>query len=126
MQALAQDFRYGWRMLVKNPGFSIIAMLTLALGIGANTAMFSIVEAVLLRPLPFGQPERLVAVGTTELREHVVSGAASYPDFLDWRTQNHVFEGMSVFRNDSFTLTGQGEAVQLKGAVVSANLFSLL
>jgi putative ABC transport system permease protein len=122
---LVQDLRFGLRVLVKNPSFTAVAVLTLALGIGANSAIFSVVNAVLLRPLPFLAPDQLVRVVSVRLRENVPDNA-SYPDFADWRAQNHVFERMAAFHTDSFTLTGQGEAAHIPGAVVSADLFSLL
>jgi putative ABC transport system permease protein len=125
MNGLFQDFRYALRQLRKNPGFTAVAVLTLALGLGANTAIFSVIDAVLLRPLPFHAPSRLVVVKPTEPGRRDDIGV-SYPTFLDWRTRNHVFDGLSVFREDDFTLTGQGEPAHLTGAVVSANMFSLL
>jgi hypothetical protein len=125
MQNLFQDLRYALRQLRKNPGFTAVAVLTLALGLGANSAIFSVVDAVLLRPLPFHAPSRLVVVRPTEPGRRDDIGV-SYPTFLDWRARNHVFEGLSVFREDDFTLTGQGGPAHLTGAVVSANLFSVL
>jgi putative ABC transport system permease protein len=120
-----QDLRYGARMLRKQPGFTLIAVLTLALGIGANTAIFSIVNAVLLRPFPYPAPERLVI-----LRERVSTGSGfspSYPNFVDWRAQNTVFEAISAVRqNESFNLTGLGEPERLQGRLVAAEFFSLL
>jgi putative ABC transport system permease protein len=120
-----QDVRYGLRQLRRSPGFTGVAVLTLALGIGANTAIFSVVNAILLRPLPFPAPDQLVRVVSIRLRENAPDNA-SYPDFADWRAQNHAFEWMAAFHTDSFTLTGQGEATHIPGAVVSADLFSLL
>jgi putative ABC transport system permease protein len=125
MNVLFQDFRYALRQLRKNLGFTAVAVLTLALGLGANTAIFSVIDAVLLRPLPFRAPSRLVVVKPTEPGRRDDIGV-SYPTFLDWRARNHVFDGLSVFREDDFTLTGQGEPAHLTGAVVSANMFSLL
>ncbi len=125
MGTLLQDLRYGWRMLAKNPGFTAVAVVTLALGIGANTAIFSVVNAVLLRPLPFAAPDRLVRVVSVRLPANAPDNA-SYPDFLDWRARNHVFESMAAFRTGDFTLTGQGNAAHLAGAAVSADLFRLL
>jgi putative ABC transport system permease protein len=126
MGALLQDVRYGVRMLIKNPGFTAIAVLTLALGIGANTAIFSVVNAELLRPLPFRDSERLVSVATANSRMHSSNGSASYPDFMDWRSQNQVFEKMAVYTTATFTLTGQENAAHLEGASVSAEMFDLL
>ncbi|MGH9935196.1 MAG: ABC transporter permease, partial [Blastocatellia bacterium] len=113
-------------MLVKQPGFTFIAVLTLALGIGANTAIFSIVNAVLLRPFPYRAPERLVI-----LRERVSGGGAgfspSYPNFADWRAQNTVCDSMvAVRQNESFNFTGAGEPERLQGRRVSAEFFSTL
>jgi putative ABC transport system permease protein len=125
METLIQDLRYGLRQLRRSPGFTAVAVATLALGIGANTAIFSVVSAVLLRPLPFPAPERLVRVMSMRLHGGV-SDNASYPDFADWRARNHVFAHLAAFNTDSFTLTGQGEAAHVQGAIVSADLFSLL
>jgi putative ABC transport system permease protein len=120
-----QDLRFGLRTLSRNPGFAAVAVLTLTLGIGVNTAIFSVVNTVLLHPLPFAAPEQLVAVVSTRLRGNVPDNA-SYPDFLDWRAQNHIFSQMAAYDTDNFTLTDQGEAIHIQGAVVSADLFSLL
>jgi len=125
MHRLSQDVRYALRQLRKSPGFTVVAVLTLALGIGANSAIFSVVDAVLLRPLPFSAPSRLVVVKTTEPGRRDDIGV-SYPAFLDWRSQNHVFDGLSAFHEDDFTITGRGEPAHLTGAVVSANMFSVL
>ncbi|MDE3180823.1 MAG: ABC transporter permease, partial [Acidobacteriota bacterium] len=125
LETLLQDLRYSLRQLRRNPGFTAVAVITLALGIGANTAIFSVVNAILLRPLPFAEPSELVSVVSTRLRGDVTDNA-SYPDFADWRAQNNVFSQMAAYDTDNFTLTGRGEAVHIQGAVVSANLFSLL
>ena len=124
-EKLSQDLHYGLRMVRRSPGFAAVAVLTLALGIGANTAIFSVVNAVILRPLPFQHPERLVRVLSVRLRDKAGEDA-SYPDFLDWRSQNHVFDRMGVFRTEGFTLTGRGQAVHLQGSIVSAEMFALL
>jgi putative ABC transport system permease protein len=126
MGTLLQDMRYGIRMLMKNPGFTIIAVLTLALGIGANTAIFSVVNAELLRPLPFRDSGRLVSVATANSRMHTSNGSTSYPDFVDWRSQNQVFEKMAAYTGATFTLTGQEHPAHLEGASVSAETFDLL
>lgn len=125
MNRLMQDVSYALRQLRKNPGFTLVAVLTLALGLGANSAMFSVIDAVLLRPLPFRDPGRLVVLQPTEPGRRDDIGV-SYPTFLDWRAQNHVFDGLSAFHTDDFTLTGRGQAAHLTGAVVSANMFSVL
>ena len=126
METLLQDIRYGIRMLAKNPGFTAIAVLTLALGIGANTAIFSVVNAELLRPLPFRDPGQLVRVASANARIHTVSGAVSYPDFADWRSQNHVFQDMAAYTDSSFALTGIEQPAHLQAATVTAGMFNLL
>src|ERR1700728_2127610 len=126
MGMLLNDIRYGIRMLMKNPGFAIIAVLTLALGIGANTAIFSVVNAELLRPLPFRDSGRLARVAATNSRIHSSNGSTSYPDFADWRAQNKVFEKMAAYTNTTFTLSGLEKPAHLEGASVSADLFEML
>lgn len=126
MQSLWQDLRYGVRMLLKTPGFALVAIFTLALGIGANTAIFTVVNALLLRPLPYPEAERLVVVNTTMRRETVEVRATSYPDFVDWRDQNTVFEQIAARVINSFSLLGDGEPERVNGELVSANYFSLL
>ena len=126
MDPLLQDIRYGIRMLFKNPGFTIVAFLTLALGIGANTAIFSILNSILFQPLPFKNPDQLAMLISYNTR-HVRKGtSASYPDFLDWQKQNTVFNEMSVFRVKSYTLTGVGDPERIEGGRVSGNFFDLL
>ncbi len=126
MGILLQDIRYGLRMLVKSPSLSIVATIALALGIGANTAIFSVVNAVLLRPLPFPNSDSLMSVFETDSVRGGVRGAYSYPNFFDLRDQNHVFEHIASYHDDDFSLTGQGQPVMLHGAVASADLFSVL
>ncbi len=126
MGTLMQDMRYAIRMLSKNPGFAFIAVLTLALGIGANTAIFSVVNAELLRPLPFRDSGSLVSVATANSRMHSSNGSTSYPDFMDWRSQNQVFENMAAYTGATFTLTGQVNPAHLEGASVSSDIFDLL
>ena len=126
METLWQDIRYGLRMLAKNPGFTAVALLTLALGIGANTAIFSILDAVLLRPLPFPEPDRLVAIWGADSKTGETHRALSYPDFTDLRSENHSLESLAAFTDGSFTLTGAGEPLLLHGAIVSASLLSVL
>jgi putative ABC transport system permease protein len=123
MGTILQDIRYALRMLLKNPGFTFVAVLALALGIGANTAIFSVVNAVLLRPLPFKEPDRLVILWEKKATK---DSSVAYPNFLDWRDGNTVFEGMTVFRRDSFNLTGAGEPERLAGRLVSGNFFETL
>ena len=126
MEDLIQDIRYGIRMLFKTPGFSIVATMALALGIGANTAIFSVVNAVLLRPLPYPNSEQLMMVWETRFERGMRRGSASYPNFADWRDQNKVFERMASFHSSDYVLTGSGEPARLQGGVVNANLFDLL
>src|ERR687894_2024115 len=99
MKALLQDLRYGARMLWKSPGFTVVAILALALGIGANTALFSVVNAVLLRPLPYKDPNRLVIMWEKAPTQDT---SVSYPNFQDWRDQNQSLEEIAAFRRDSF------------------------
>ena len=122
---LGQDLRYSARMLLKQPGFTLIAVLTLALGIGANTAIFSVVHAVLLRPLPFPEPDRLVILATTGVGATYRAGVA-YPDYVDWRTGTQSFEDTACFLNTGFNLTGVEPPVALPGRRVNWNLFPLL
>ncbi|MFL6215596.1 MAG: ABC transporter permease [Blastocatellia bacterium] len=126
MEALLQDLRYSLRMLIKRPGFTVVAVLALALGIGANTAIFSIINAVLLRPLPYAAPERLVNVWATRPQRGITGNSASYPDFADWRDQNDVFEYTVGYHFTDFTLTGDDNPARIPGLVVSADLFPLL
>jgi predicted permease len=124
MQMLIEDIRYGLRMLRKNAGFTVVAVLTLALGIGANTALFSVVNGVLLNPLPFHDPDQLVAL--SESKPNFTQGSISYPNFLDWQKDNHTFSAMAIARSNAFSLTGMGEAEQLNAEFVSSDFFSLL
>jgi putative ABC transport system permease protein len=106
MESLLQDIRYGYRMLAKNPGFTLIAVLTLALGIGVNTAIFTVVNHVVLRPLPFAQPDRLMVVwGVIPDFGHE---PASLPDYVDWRDQNSVFENLAAYYTSNVNLVGIG------------------
>ena len=126
LENLGQDIRYGLRMLKKNPGFTLVAIVTLALGIGANTAIFTVVNAVLLKPLPYADPERLAVIWVTEPSGPGGLFPDTSPDFRDWQAQNHVFEAMSAITVDGATLTGSGEPLQLRGLSVSPNTFELL
>lgn len=126
MDTIWQDLRFGARTLVKHWGFTVIALLTLALGIGANTAIFSVINAVLLRPLPFAQPERLFTLWNVNIKKGGDGFSVTYPDFFDWRTQQQSFEYLAAFRNRDLTLTGVGDAVRLRGAVTTSDLFPLL
>ena len=126
MTTLLQDMRYGLRMLGKNPGFTTIAVLTLALGIGANTAIFSVVDAALLRPLPYRDAQQLVTIWETEPSGPGGLFPATGPDFKDWIKQNKVFEGLAAATPDGASLTGVSEPLQLRGWQVSPEIFPLL
>src|SRR5450755_2730512 len=126
MQTFWHDMRYGLRMLVKNRGFSAVAILTPALGIGANTTIFSVVNAVLLQPLPFFEPDRLVSAVGIDARNNEQGRPLSYPDFADLRAQSRTLESLAASSDADFTLTGSGEPLHLKGETVSADLFTVL
>jgi len=124
MQGLWQDLKHATRSLVKKPGFTLIAIVTLALGIGANTAIFSVVNAVLLRPLPYPNPDRLVAVSENSLESPDISVA--YPDYLDWRAQQSVFEEMSARMPTGGIFTGANEPERVIGRLVTPSFFRTL
>ncbi len=119
-----QDLRYGLRVLAKNPGFTAVAVLTLAIGIGANTAIFSVVNAVLLRPLPFRDPAALCLV--TERMPTIPVLGPSYLNFQDWRAQTHTFDDIAAARLTPFTMSGSGQPERVQGQMASASLFPLL
>ena len=123
---LLHDLRYAVRLQRKNPGFTMVAVIALALGIGANTAIFSVVNTILLRPLPYKDPERLVLVWEDASKMGYPRDTPAAANFVDWRDQNHVFEGMAAISDESFNLTGSGEPERLEGHTVSATLFPLL
>jgi len=124
LERLTQDLRFGLRMLAKSPGFTVVAILTLALGIGANTALFSVVNGVLLKPLPYPQPERLVWLA--ESKPNFETGSISFPNFRDWQKENRTFSGMAIYRGFSPNLTGLGEAEQLQARFITSGFFSVL
>jgi predicted permease len=124
LERLIEDLRYGARMLRKSPGFTAVAILTLALGIGANTALFSVVNGVLLKPLPYPHPEQLVWLA--ESKPNFASGSISFPNFRDWRKDNHTFTAMGVYRSFSFNLTGLGEAEQLRARFISSEFLNVV
>ena len=124
LSTLWQDIRYGARMLLKNPGITIIVIIALALGIGANTAIFSVVNAVLLRPLPYDESERLVFVN--EESPVLDEMSISYPNFTDWRNQNQTFEKIGVFNTASYNLTSAGDPERIVTTQASADLFAVL
>ncbi|HEX6057834.1 MAG TPA: ABC transporter permease, partial [Gemmatimonadaceae bacterium] len=127
MDTLFQDLRYTFRRLASSPGFAVVVLLTLALGIGANTAIFSVVNGILLRPLPWKEPERLVSLW----QDHRAIGRAepewfTPPDYFDWKTQNRTFESMAAIRGWGGALTGDGEPIRVRGSAVSHEMFPML
>jgi putative ABC transport system permease protein len=126
MQTLWQDLRYGARMLLKNPGFTLIVLLTLALGIGANTAIFSVVNAVMLRQLPFANPDRLVRLRESNPERGLASFSVSQPNFLDWRGRNQTFEALAATIGESFNLNAGGEIEVVQGVSITADFLPVL
>jgi putative ABC transport system permease protein len=125
-EEMFQDLRFGVRMLLKTPGFTFIAVLTLALGIGANTAIFSVVNAVLLRPLPFPEPEHIVRLWESHPPTNLPQFSVTFPTFLDWRSQNQVFTHMASYREDGFNLQAGDETKRVNGARVTVDFFSVM
>src|SRR5215471_1826732 len=121
-----QDIRYGARTLLKRPGFTIVAVLTLALGIGANTAIFSVVNAVLLRPLPFPHPDRLAMINTINIARGITEVGTSMPDFRAWRDRNQAFEKIAAFSSMGFNISGRNEPERVRGTQASADVFNVL
>ncbi|MGH9863685.1 MAG: ABC transporter permease, partial [Candidatus Acidiferrales bacterium] len=124
MNSFWHDLSYAARLLARQPGFTLVAMLTLALGIGATTAIFSVVNGVLLQPLPYAEPDQLMILRERSARLEGMSVA--YPNFLDWRAQSRTFAQLAAFRGATFTLTGSGEPDRLQGLEVSANFLTIL
>ena len=124
MSTLLQDLRYSIRMLVKSPVFAVIAVVTLALGISANTALFTVVNGVLLNPLPYPHSEQLMAVYAST--PGVEQGPATYLNFLDWQRQTQTLSSLAMYRNQDYNLTGGSEAERLSGYMISADFFSTL
>lgn len=124
LETLVQDARYGFRILAKAPGFAAVAVLTLALGIGANTAIFSVVNGILLNPLPFHDGNQLVSL--FEQIPNFKNGSISYPNFVDWRRMNTTFSAMAAYRSSGFDLSGEGEPEHLRGEMISHGFFEIL
>ena len=125
LETLVQDLHYGLRILRKSPGFTLVAVLTLALGIGATTAIFSVVDVILLRPLPYPEPDRLMMVYQDTPQAGVKSGGLSYPNFQDWQRAARNFEEMVAMRTSQFALSGAGEATNVIAGAVTAGYFSM-
>src|ERR1043165_2526145 len=121
MTNFSQDIRYAVRMLLKSRGFALIAVVTLALGIGANTALFSVVNGVLFNPLHFQNPDQLYALYTKT--SNFDRGSISYLNFLDWQKENHTFSSIGAFRSDDYNLTGSGQPERLHVHMISAEFF---
>ena len=121
---MLKDIRYGFRALLKRPGATVVALITLALGIGVNTAIFSAVNSILLRPLPLKDPERLVSVWEQGLRLGLHQNEVAPANFFDLRNQNQVFEGLGAHGPQDLNLTGDGEPERLNGELVTTNVFS--
>ena len=126
MESLLQDLRYAIRALLRAPLFLVVTVLTLALGIGANLAIFSVVSAVLLRPLPYPSPDRLMVQWTYNPRQGFEKDVSSYPNFDDWRRQSTSFDGMSAYYGSDFSLTQAGDPAQIRGAIVTPGFFETL
>src|SRR6202050_2972814 len=124
MDAFWSDVKFGVRVLLRSPGFTLIAIATLALGIGANTALFSLVNGILLKPLRFPQADRLVTL--YQHKPQFEYGSISYPNFLDWQRDNQTFQSVAAYRPDDFSLSGLGEPQRINGVMVSANFFPTL
>jgi len=124
LHTLSEDVRYAVRMLRKSPGFTVVAVLTLALGIGANTALFSVVSGVLLNPLPYPHADRLVTLH--ESKPNFPDGSISFPNFRDWQKDNQTFSSMAISFGWDFSFTGKGEAEQLRGSFISSDFFRVL
>ncbi|HET7453808.1 MAG TPA: ABC transporter permease [Thermoanaerobaculia bacterium] len=124
LEIAAQDVRYGMRMLRQNPVFAAVAVATLALGIGANTALFSVVNGVLLNPLPYPGADRIVTLH--ESKPNFDAGSISYPNFRDWQAMNRTFSAMAVMRRSAFSLLGKGEPERVRGQYISSDFFSIL
>jgi putative ABC transport system permease protein len=121
-----QDLKFAFRQLLKNPGFTAVAAGTLAIGIGANSALFSVIQRVLLTPLPFVEPDRLVMVQETDLANGIVEGSVSGPNFSDWRERSRCFTALTAVQfNCTFNMSGLGEPVPLRGALVTPGFFDV-
>jgi putative ABC transport system permease protein len=126
MDSLLQDLRFSARTLLKSPGFAVISVLCVAIGIGANTTIFSVVNAILLRPFPYADPERIVAVHETQVKNEIERGTLSYLDYQDLLEQAGSFSSIAAYTGRSLTFSGSEEPERVQGAAISASLFPLL
>src|SRR4030095_4957665 len=126
MNTLLQDIRYGIRMLGKNPAFTIVALLTLGLGIGANTAIFSIVNAIVFRPLPYSDPQHLVGIWTRDLKRPGSQYPTSFPTVRDWQQQSHVFSGVAAYAFNRFQVSGNEGKDETRGVFATTNFFAVM
>src|SRR4030095_9379947 len=126
MNGIIQDLKYGWRTLAKSPGFTAVAVLTLALGIGGHNSILSLINAVLLRPLPFDEPDRLVMVWERRASSNDSNLPVSGHEFVAWREQGESFEKIAIFTGDGFTLTGAGDPASINAVRASSDFFSVL
>src|SRR5215467_1938867 len=123
LESLIRDVRFSLRTLAKSPGFTAVTLITLALGIGANTAIFSVVNAVLLRPLPYPEASRLVMVWATNTARGLTEDVASYPDFEDWRAQSNCFQALAAFTTRGMIIAGDGEAEMASAVQATPGFF---
>jgi predicted permease len=126
METFLQDIRFGIRLLVKNRGFTLVALLTLALGIGANTAIFTVVNAIIFRPLPFAAPQQLVGVWTKDLKRPGSQYPASFPTFRDWQQQSHSFDGFAAYAFNRFHVSGNEGTDETRGVFATTNFFEVM
>ena len=126
MTTLLQDVRYGLRLLRKSPGFTSVAVLTLALGIGANTAIFSVIDARFLQPLEFNKPDQLVDVNATSRQRGLTRAGLTLPEYLEWKQQNTTLQGMAFYTFEAFTYTQSQGASRVTGWLVSPDFFDVL
>jgi putative ABC transport system permease protein len=126
METFIHDLRYAVRTLLKKPGFAVIVILALAIGIGANTAIFSVVNGVLIRPLPYPDPDRIVMVWMNNTRMKIDQDIHSYANYVDYRDRNQSFEEIAAYSGVSLNLVGSGEPERVIGSMSTANLFSVL
>src|SRR5215510_7965487 len=126
MFTFIQDLQYGLRTLVKRPAFTMVAVMTLALGIGANTTVYTFLNAVLFEPIPFKDTDRTVFVWSANAQQNEMRGLVSVPDFVEWRNGNQVFDEMGAFGTDTLTLTGNGDPERVQATLVTASFFPML